>query len=72
VVRPFSLVGRNMFNNIDKNKDKKGTIEISIYERDVYGNLSGRKRNFSSDKGDKVSEFWFNNEPAKKRGKVNN
>lgn len=51
----------------------KGTIEISMYERDANGKPTNRKRNFSSQKAEEVRDFWHNNRQqiVKKTRKVN-
>lgn len=49
-----------------KGKVSKGTIEISICERDLDGKPTKKKRSFSSDEADKVREFWRDNKPVRK------
>ncbi len=45
----------------------KGTIEISLYERDKEGKLTDRKRSFSTKDMDKLEEFYNNNKPSKQK-----
>ncbi len=52
----------------DKQKKSKGTIEISLIERDIKGEPTKRVRSFESDNADEISKFWTDNKsiPRKK------
>ncbi len=54
------------------NFNNSHTFEIVIDILDMYGNPTGKKKNISSDKADKISEFWNRNRGhrRKKRSKI--
>lgn len=49
------------------NFNNSHTFELVIDILDMYGKPSGKKKNISSDKADKISEFWNRNRGHRKK-----
>lgn len=57
----------SIFDTQQDKQTNKGKIEISVFDRDMFGNPTNRKRNFASNNGQDVSQFWNENRPIKKQ-----